>query len=170
MEGRMSRNKGTNRRSPAITSCLRGTLSALSAAGLLSMLAHVSANTLIISDITDLSVKSLSFLAEVIIYRKNRFTPAGIFFFFLPTFLLSVRRKHSVARTRAAAVRCRVSPLGDRVLRQSSLTRSPRPAFTLTDELFITAEGSTGDPANFSMGLLAVLASGRPIRRRAGAV
>lgn len=62
-----------------------------------------------------------------------------------------------------------MSPLGAGVLRQSSLTRSPRPAFTLTDELFIPAEESTGDPANFSMGLLAVLKPGRPIRRRAAA-
>lgn len=60
-----------------------------------------------------------------------------------------------------------MSPLGDGVLRQSTLTRSPRPAFALTDELFITAEESTGDPANFSMGLLAVLTLDRPIKRRA---
>lgn len=59
-----------------------------------------------------------------------------------------------------------MSPLGDGVLRQSSLTRSPRPAFTLTDELFITAEESTGDPANFSMGLLAVLKLGPSNQRR----
>lgn len=62
-----------------------------------------------------------------------------------------------------------MSPLGDGVLRQSSLTRSPRPAFTLADELFITVEESTGDPANFSMGLLAVLKLARPIKRRAPA-
>jgi len=51
-----------------------------------------------------------------------------------------------------------VSPSGHRVLSQSSVTRSPRPAFTLTAELFIKGEESTGDPTNFSMGLLAVLA------------
>lgn len=51
-----------------------------------------------------------------------------------------------------------VSPSGCRLLSQSPVTRSSRPTFTLTAELFIKAEKSTGDPANFSMGLLAVLA------------
>lgn len=54
-------------------------------------------------------------------------------------------------------LRFNVSPSGHRVLSQSPLTRSPRPAFTLKAELFIKGEESTGDPANFSMGLLAVL-------------
>lgn len=53
------------------------------------------------------------------------------------------------------------------MLSQSSLTRSPRPAFTLTAELFIKGEESTGDPANFSMGLLAVLTVGHPMKRHA---
>lgn len=57
-----------------------------------------------------------------------------------------------------ALLRFRVSPLGHRLLSQSPVTRSPRPAFALTAELFIKGEESTGDPANFSMGLLAVLA------------
>lgn len=46
------------------------------------------------------------------------------------------------------------------------LTRSPCPAFTLTAELFIQGEESTWDPANFSMGLLAVLTVGCPLKRR----
>lgn len=52
------------------------------------------------------------------------------------------------------------------MLSQSPLTRSPRPAFTLTAELFIKGEESTGDPANFSMGLLAVLTRGCPMKRQ----
>lgn len=56
-----------------------------------------------------------------------------------------------------------MSPSGLRVLSQSPLTRSPRPASTLAAELFIKGEESTGDPANFSMGLLAVLAAGGPM-------
>lgn len=134
------------------------------------MLAHDWVNALIISDIIDLFVKSISCLAEVFIYHKidlflrEVFNPPNIHSW---RSLSGVHRKHTVPRTRDAAVRCRVSPLGDRVLRQSSLTRSPRPTFTLTDELFITVEESTGDPANFSMGLLAVLKLGRPIKRRA---
>lgn len=134
------------------------------------MLAHACANALTISGLIDLFVKSISCLAEVFIYRKidlflREFPPPPNIHSWRS--LSGVHRKHTVPRTRDAAVRCRVSPLGDRVLRQSSLTRSPRPTFTLTDELFITVEESTGDPANFSMGLLAVLKLGRPIRRRA---
>lgn len=126
-----------------------------------------------ISNILDLFVKSISCVAGVSIYRKIDLFLQGFFFFFPPNIhswcsLSGVHRKHTVPRTQDGAVRCRVSPLGDGVLRQSSLTRSPRPAFTLTDELFITVEESTGDPANFSMGLLAVLKLGRPIKRRAG--
>lgn len=64
-------------------------------------------------------------------------------------------------------LRFRVSPSGHRVLSQSPLTRSPRPAFALTAELFIKGEESTGDPANFSMGLLAVLTVGCPMKRQA---
>lgn len=128
------------------------------------MLAHDCANTIIIYDIIVLFVKSISCLAGVLIYSSRDF-------FFSPAFirhsLSGVHRKHTVPRTQDAAARCRVSPLGDGVQRQSSLTRSPRPAFTLMDELFITVEESTGDPANFSMGLLAVLKLGRPIKRRA---
>ncbi len=60
-----------------------------------------------------------------------------------------------------------MSPSGHRVLSQWPLTRSPRPAFTLTAELFIKGEESTGDPANFSMGLLAVLTVGGPMKRQA---
>lgn len=60
-----------------------------------------------------------------------------------------------------------VSPSGHRVLSQSPVTRSLRPAFTLTAELFIKGKENTGDPANFSMGLLAVLTVGCPMKRRA---
>lgn len=76
-----------------------------------------------------------------------------------------LRRRHTVTpqpvRTaQDAALRFRVSPSGHRVLSQLLPTRSPRPAFTLTAELFIKTEESAGDPANFSMGLLAVLTVG----------
>lgn len=70
-------------------------------------------------------------------------------------------------REQDAMLRFRVSPSGHRVLSQSPVTRSPRPAFTLTAELFIKGEESTGDPANFSMGLLAVLTVGCPMKRHA---
>lgn len=60
-----------------------------------------------------------------------------------------------------------VSPSGHRVLSQSPVTRSLRPAFTLTAELFIKGKENIGDPANFSMGLLAVLTVGCPMKRRA---
>lgn len=66
-----------------------------------------------------------------------------------------------------ALVRFMVSLLCHRVLSQWQPTRSPRPAFTLTAELFIKGEKRTGDLANFSMGLLAVLALSRPMKRQA---
>lgn len=60
-----------------------------------------------------------------------------------------------------------VSLLYHRVLSQGQPTRSPRPAFTLTAELFIKGEKRAGDLANFSMGLLAVLAFSCPMKRQA---
>ncbi|CAB1414804.1 unnamed protein product [Pleuronectes platessa] len=77
------------------------------------------------------------------------------------------RHRYLLWKEQDAMLGFRVSPLGHRVLSQSPVTRSPRPAFALTAELFIKAEESTGDPANFSMGLLAVLAVGRPMKRQA---
>lgn len=56
--------------------------------------------------------------------------------------------------------------LEHRVLSQRPVTRSPRPVFTLTVELFIKVGESTGDPANFSMGLLAVLTVRRALKRQ----
>lgn len=70
-------------------------------------------------------------------------------------------------RKQDAWLRFIVSLLCHRVLSQGQPTRSPRPAFTLTAELFIKGEKRTGDLANFSMGLLAVLAFSCPMKRQA---